>query len=361
MMALHNIRSIAAALAIAVLSVPAIAAISPSEAADVLLDDYSSSCPAIAVGVIQDGKVIYANAIGYADLEKQTKATTATNFRLASVSKQFTAMGTMMLVEAGKLKLTTSLCEAFPAFPEYGKGITVRHLLNHTSGLRAYERLMPTSATIPLLDRDAYWLLAQEDSTTSPPGAAYNYSNSGYAMLAVIIEKISGRTFASYMKERIFEPLGMTGTVVNERGMTAIANRAYGYSQKDGEFRRNDQSTTSYVCGDGGIYSSIDDMVKWDQALHKTDLVSSAMLEMAFSADPVTRDEKGVGYGFGWMIDTYRGKRCVAHTGNTCGFSNRIDRFLDDRFTVVVLTNRAGTNLDLSRKLADVFLFAKSD
>ena len=173
----------------------------------------------------------------------------------------------------------------------------------------------------------------------------------------MIIEKVSGRTFASYMKERIFEPLGMRGTVVNERSMTVIGNRAYGYSQKQGAFQRTDQSMTSYVCGDGGIYSSIDDLVKWDAALYGSELVSTGMREMAFTADPVTVDDKGVGYGFGWMVDKYRGKRCVVHTGHTSGFSNRIERFPDDGFCVIMLTNRAGTNLGLGRKLVDLFLF----
>jgi CubicO group peptidase (beta-lactamase class C family) len=338
-----------------------------------LFRDYSQvNAPGVAVMVIREGKPIFAKGFGLADLQHKTPCTTNTNFRLASVTKQFTAMAVMMLVEKKKLMLDERLTDFFPEFPEAGKQISVRHLLTHTSGLLDYEDLIPPGTTIPVLDQDVLRLLLKQNKTYFQPGTQYRYSNSGYALLALIVEARSGQKFARFLKENIFEPLKMTNTLAYAEGYGAIANRAFGYTPKnislspsDGEragvrgstFECTDQSLTSSVLGDGGVYSSLADLFRWDQALYKSKLVSEPMLRVAFSPATPT-DKSGRGYGFGWYIGEYRGLKEIWHSGETIGFRTRIARFPERKFTVIILANRADAKLeDLPHQIADLVLF----
>jgi CubicO group peptidase (beta-lactamase class C family) len=266
-------------------------------------------------------------------------------------------MAVMILAARKKLSLDERLPAFFPEFPAYGKDITVRHLLQHTSGLIDYEDLIPEGTKLPVLDHDVLRLLMQQDKTYFPPGARYRYSNGGYALLALIVEVRSGNNFAQFLKQNIFEPLGMRAALAYEQGLSVVPNRAYGYSAKADGFHRTDQSLTSSVLGDGGIYSSVADLFKWDQALYTTRLVSRKMLWEAFTPG-VAADKPETGYGFGWYVGDYRGLKNLWHSGNTLGFSTRIERFPERRFTVIILTNRSGAKIaEIPRKIADLFLF----
>src|SRR5438445_8042766 len=187
-------------------------------------------------------------------------------------------MAVMILAERKKLSFDERLTDFFPEFPEYGRQITVRHLLSHNSGLIDYEDLIPKGTEIPVLDRDVLRLLMQQDKTYFPPGTKYKYSNSAYALLALMVEGRSGSTFAQFLKQNIFCALKMAHTLAYEQGLSVIPNRAYGYSPDGAGFKRTDQSLTSSVLGDGGIYSSVADLRKWDQALYTSKLVSPKML-----------------------------------------------------------------------------------
>ncbi|HZQ47860.1 MAG TPA: serine hydrolase domain-containing protein, partial [Verrucomicrobiae bacterium] len=248
--------------------------------------------PGASVMVIKDGKVLLAKSYGLADLENKVPSAPDVNYRLASVTKQFTAMAIMMLADAGKMSFDDSITRFFPEFPAYGKPITVRHLLNHTSGLIDYEDIIPPGTTLPVLDINALRLLQQQDHTYFPPGNQFRYSNTGYAFLALIVEKVSGQTFAAFLRDKIFMPLHMDQTLAYESGISTVSNRAYGYTaQKNGDYIRTDQSVTSSVLGDGGIYSSINDLYKWDQALYTTKLVSKKTLAAAFTPGKSTLHE----------------------------------------------------------------------
>jgi len=326
-----------------------------------LFRDYSQvNAPGMSVMIIRDGKPIFAKGFGLADLQHKTPCTTNTNFRLASVTKQFTAMAVLMLVEKKKLLLDERLTNFFPEFPESGKLISVRHLLTHTSGLLDYEDLIPPGTTIPILDQDVLRILLKQDKTYFPPGTQYRYSNSGYALLALIVELRSGQKFARFLKENIFEPLRMTCTLAYEEGYGAVANRAYGHTHRTNGWQRTDQSLTSSVLGDGGVYSSLADLFKWDQALYKAKLVSEPMLRVAFSP-ATTTDKPGGSYGFGWYIGEYRGIKEIWHSGDTIGFRTRIARFPEKQFSVIILANRADAKLDdLPHKIADLVLFDRN-
>ncbi len=310
--------------------------------------------------VIKDGKAIFRQAYGLANLEDKIPCTIQTNFRLASLTKQFTAMAVMMLAERKRLNLANRLTDFFPDFPAYGKQISVRHLLNHTSGLIAYEDLIPAGTTVPLKDRDVLALLKQQDQTYFAPGAQFRYSNSGYALLALIVEAVSKTSFAAFLKRNIFSPLQMTNTVAYEQGVSTVKNRAYGYSQRGKLFARTDQSLTSSVLGDGGIYSSVADLYKWDQSLYTARLISSKMLREAFTPK-VTTDEADSDYGYGWFITRRHNWKTLWHYGETIGFSTAIVRVPEQKLTVIILVNRSGENLTaMAGEIADLYLVPKS-
>jgi len=306
--------------------------------------------PGASVLVAIGGEILFLKGYGIADLTASTPITPETNFRLASVSKQFTAMAIMILAEEGKVSYENRLTDLFPGFPDYGTSITVRRLLNHTSGLKDYEDLIPKDQTEQVHDQDVLELMREAPGTDFSPGSKYSYSNSGYAVLAMIVEKASGMRFAEFLKRRIFEPLGMNATVAYEKGVSEVPHRAFGYKEKeDGEgFDDADQSVTSAVLGDGGIYCSVLDYRKWDQALYTERLVPAARLAEAFTPG-VLSDDRPTTYGFGWMIGETEGRRLLSHTGSTSGFNTCVRRIPDLRMLVVVLCNRRGNQ---ARELA---------
>ena len=327
-----------------------------SNSIDQLFSEYASPTrPGASVAVVRDGRVFYSKAYGMADLETHTLATTHTNYRLASVTKQFTAMAVLMLVQSGKLSLDARLTEVLPGAPTYMQNVKIRHLLNHTSGIVDYEDLIPESQSVQVLDKDVLFLLRSIDSVHFPPGAKFKYSNSGYSLLALVVESISGQSFAALLK-KIFDPLGMNHTLAYQQGISTVDNRAYGYSCTDSGFVRTDQSVTSAVLGDGGIYSSVDDLFKWDQALYSEPLVRSSLYEEAITPAKLT-DGSRTTYGFGWFIEPYKKGVRFFHSGSTRGFRNAILRMPDQQCTVIILTNRnEGEPIELARKIADIIL-----
>src|SRR5947199_5111159 len=259
-----------------------------------------------AVIVIKEGKPRFAKGYDLADLDKKIPCTTNTNFRLASVTKQFTAMAVLILAKQVKLSLQDRLPKFFPEFPAYGEAISLHHLLTHTSGLADYEDHILDGTTIPLSDRDVLFVLRQQSKTDFPPGSQFHYSNSAYALLALIVEKVSGKTFPAFVKEKIFNPLGMTNSIAYVAGLSCVPNRAYGYVNGTSSWEFSDQSVTREVLGDGGIYSSVGDLFKWDLALYTEKLISRKMLADAFTAHSSQSDFKDSGYGYGWYVGNFR-------------------------------------------------------
>ncbi|MDW7681088.1 MAG: serine hydrolase domain-containing protein [bacterium] len=324
---------------------------------DRMFQAYSGdNVPGAALLVIKDNEPILTRTFGMASVENKIPVTVETNFRLASVTKQFTAMCIMILAEQGKLSYQQALQDIFPDFPAYGQNIRIDHLIHHTSGLIDYESLIPDTATIQVLDKDVLEMMRSQDSTYFTPGTQYRYSNSAYAVLAMIVEKISGLSFADFLTANIFNRLYMTETVAYQQGISKVKNRAFGYTDEDAAFISRDQSLTSAVLGDGGIYSSLMDLFKWDQALYRDQLVSFESLKLAFMPDTLT-DGTSTGYGFGWRIDEFSGQRRLHHTGQTCGFTTIIQRYPDMNFSIIILTNRHRPMLDeIADQIAEIYL-----
>ena len=324
---------------------------------DAVMRAYSDpNGPGASVLVVKDGTVVVRRSYGHADLEAGIAATPRTNYRLASVTKQFTALAILILSERGKLSLDDPISRFFPEFPSYGAGITVRQLLTHTSGLPDYEDFMPEGLTVPLQDADVLRIVEQNPRPRFAPGAGYRYSNSGYSLLSLIVQRASGRDFASFLHDELFVPLGMKESVAFENGISTVSNRAYGYSRNATGWIRTDQSMTSSVLGDGGVYSSIDDLVQWDRELASPHIIRADTLRQAFTPAVRTDLPGNVEYGFGWRISDFRGHHAVWHTGETIGFRNAILRFPEERLTVAILTNRnEGEPIDLAHRIADLY------
>jgi CubicO group peptidase (beta-lactamase class C family) len=358
------------ALPLAAAGRPAGAAASPRKLADARLARLGSPRePGAGVIVLRDGQVAYVGARGVADLQGMRPIDGRTAFRLASVSKQFTAMAVMLLVRDGKLRYDDSLTGLFPGFPAYGGGITVRHLLNHTSGLPDYEDLMaPADPAIPVEqaqidDAGVLELLKKQTAGWFVPGTLWRYSNSGYVLLGLIVEKASGRSFPTFLRERIFAPLKMDNTVAFVRGRNTVSDRAFGYTNEDGRWRFTDQSPTSATLGDGGVYSSLYDLTLWDEGLRRHLLLSEDEMKPALipvrvtGKGPVGPDGKPADYGFGWFLNGWQGHPRMWHYGETVGFRTAIQRFPADGLTVIVLANRSDVDASgLALDIAGFFL-----
>lgn len=308
----------------------------PDAGIDGLMQRYDGRVPGAAVLVLKDGQPVFRRGYGLAVVEDGTPVSPATNFRLASVSKQFTAAAILLLAEDGRLSIDDPLKKWLPGLPAVADAMTLRQLLSHTSGLLDYEDLMDPADTRQVHDIDVLHLLQKENRTYFAPGSSYRYSNSGYALLALVVGKASGSDFASFLRQRIFLPLGMTATFAHQDGVDEVPERAYGYSQIDGHWQRTDQSTTSAVLGDGGIYASIDDLARWDAALYDERLLHDPWRTLAVTPATATDEPDVAGYGFGWRLQD----GLQWHSGESIGFRNVILRWPAQRLTVVLLTNR---------------------
>lgn len=344
----------AAALA---LVTPRHAAPFPAAAVDSVFAPYSApGAPGAAVLVLERGRVLYERGYGLAVVEDSEPVTAHTDFRLASLTKQFTAMAVMLLAHDGRLSYDEPIRRLVPELPPWAAGVTLRELLNHTGGLPDYEDWIPAGDTAQVHDADVPRLIARAPGPYFPPGAEWRYSNTGYALLALAVERASGRRFADFLHDRIFAPLKMTGSVAYERGRSAVPHRAFGYTDTAGTWIRTDQSLTSAVLGDGGIYTSVADLARWYDALDRHVLLDSADYAPALEP-PVLADGTRSQYGFGWFVDTWRGEPRVWHYGETIGFSTAVRRFPARGLTVVVLTNRNGRGAEPAADSVTAVLF----
>jgi CubicO group peptidase (beta-lactamase class C family) len=381
-------------IAIVALFVPGTAANTPAQSSSmdrqidaVFSGVRSPDAPGLAALVRKNGRTVFERGYGVRDLRSKAKIDGHTNFRLASFTKQFTAMAVMLLVHDGKLHYDDTLTEIFPDFPAYGNTISVRNLLNHTSGLPDYEDLMDAleKTTGPvwtpekqIQDAEVLELLKKEKIGKFAPGTTWSYSNSGYVVLGLIVAKVSGKSYGDFLHERIFAPLKVNHTLVFQKGKNAVANRAFGHSKDGSALKETDQSSTSATLGDGGIYSNLEDLAKWDDALRNHSLLSEKEFQPALSPvklndgsaphwprepnDDNLHPGKPVSYGFGWFRDPYQGHSRIWHTGSTVGFRTVIERFTEgDGLTVIVLCNRADLEPEkLALRVADIFFSAKN-
>ncbi len=326
------------------------------------VDDYvqkqmaNRNTPGVSVAVIKDGKPMLLKGYGQANVELGVSASENTVYQLASVTKQFTATAIMMLAEDGKLTLDDKLPKFFDKLPAAWSNVTVRQLLNHTSGIKSYTNLPEFEKTMRQdFSKDAIIKMSADVPVEFAPGEKYNYNNTGYFLLGMIIEKASGKDYGAFLTERIFQPLGMTATRLND-WREVIKGRATGYAWEGGKLRNSEYLSPTQPFSAGALISTVVDMAKWDAALYTDKLLKRTSLEQMWTPEKLN-DGKPLTYGYGWGVDIYRTRKRISHGGGINGFSTFIARFVDDKLTVVVLTNsESGDASALANGIAEFYL-----
>jgi CubicO group peptidase (beta-lactamase class C family) len=295
--------------------------------------------PGLALLVSRNGKIVRAEGFGLANVELQVPVKPETVFQSGSVGKQFTATAVMMLVEEGKVGLDDPLTKYFPDAPAAWKEVTVRELLSHTGGFGDY----PEKFDFRKDWTEAELLkLVEGIPLAYPPGTKWEYSNLGFLTLGILIRRVTGEFYGDFLQQRIFQPLGMQTTrIISEADI--VPNRAAGYRQVKGELKNQEWVAPMInTTADGGLYFSILDLAKWDEALYTEKLLKRSSFDLMWTPAKLKNGQPNKdGYGFGWFTGDRHGHHVISHDGAWQGFKTAIARYVDDRLTVVVLTNLA--------------------
>jgi CubicO group peptidase (beta-lactamase class C family) len=319
----------------------------------------SREAPGCAVGVARAGQTVFAKAYGMADLERDVAATPATLYEAGSVSKQFTATAITLLALQGRLSVEDDVRKYIPELPDYGTTIRIRHLMNHTSGIRdwgsvaaiaGWGREVRSHTHAHVID-----ILSRQRALNFTPGAQYSYSNSGYNLQAVIVERVSGMPFAEFSRRYIFEPLGLTHTQWRDDHTRIVKNRSIAYDVSGDHFVID--NPIEDVHGNGGLLTTVGDLLIWNEHLATGDKLGGEAYVQAMHKQGVLNDGSQIAYASGIQIGTSNGVRRVSHTGSTAGFRAFLARYPDQRLSVALLCNVGAVNPGtVGQDVADVFL-----
>lgn len=314
--------------------------------------------PGLSLLVVKGGKVVRAKGFGLANMELQVPVKPETIFQSGSVGKQFTATAVMMLVEEGKIGLDDPLTKYFADAPPAWRNVTVRELLSHTAGFGDYPKDF---------DMRKDWTEAEELKLIEslplayPPGTKWDYSNLGYVTLGILIHRVTGEFYGDFLQQRIFQPLGMSTTLIISEA-DIVPNRAAGYRVVKGELKNQEWVAPMVnTTADGSLYFNILDLAKWDAALYTEKLLKRSSLDLMWTPVKLKNGQTNKGnYGFGWFIEQRAGHRCIHHDGAWQGFETAIDRYVDDQLTVVVLSNLEGAEPGkITQHVAEMYLAEK--
>ena len=333
-------------------------AAAPAAAVDEIFSKWTSSTPGCAVGVAIGGKPVLVKAYGMADLEHDVRNTPDTIFEGGSLSKQFTAMAVQLLAHDGRLSLDDPVRKYIPELPDYGKPLTIRHMLSHTSGLRDWGSI-ESIAGWPRTTREythahVLEIVSRQKSLNFDPGTKWSYSNTGFNLAAIIVSRVSGIPFAEFSKQRIFGPLGLTRTSWRDDHTRIVKGRAIAYSQDNGEYHI--EMPFENVHGNGGILTTVGDLLTWNENF-VTPKIGNPKLIAEMTNVGHFNDGKPLEYGLGLFVQDYRGAHNVYHSGSTAGYRAHLNRFTESRTSVAVLCN--GSDGDATRaanRVSDVFL-----
>ncbi len=335
---------------------------SQDQQVDTIFSQYAKpGSPGCSVSVARDGKLLFAKGYGYADLEHNVAITPDTLFYVASVSKQFTGISIGILIQRGVVRLDDDVRKWVPEVPDFGSTVTVSHLVHHTSGVRDFLGLQGLAGypeDEPLSEREFLAMMSRQKALNFAPGDEHLYSNSGYALLAIIVKRATASSLKAFASKEVFAPLGMTTSRFRDDHTEPIPNRAIGYAPRNGGFR---QSVPTFdVVGDGGLFSSARELAMWDP----TDLPSTVGqrgLAKLLSEPGTLNNGTPVPYAMGLRIDTYRGLPILRHGGSYGGYQTDVTRFPGNRMGVTVLCNQSNAPAwqwgmgGLAQKVADVF------
>jgi len=314
--------------------------------------------PGCALGVIKDGKLTYSRGYGKANLEHDIANGSKLVYDIGSTSKQFTAASILLLAQAGKLSLEDDVRKFIPELPVYQKPVLIRHLLHHTSGLRDYLVLFSLSGINfddTTTEADALKAIVKQKALNFTPGDEWLYSNSGYFLLSIVIKRASGKSFAEYAKENIFDPLGMKHTLILDNHKRIVPMRVTGYGPaRSGGFQT--EMSNFEQTGDGAVMTSVEDLLLWDQNFYEPKVGGKAFLDQMHAVGSFN-DGKKHDYASGLFIEEYKGLRKVSHGGAWAGFRSELVRFPDQKFSVACLCNLGTANPSaMALQVADIYL-----
>ncbi len=315
--------------------------------------------PGCALGVYRNGSIAYSKGYGLASLELEVPITPRTVFDIGSTSKQFTAFAILLLEQQHKLSLDDDVRKFIPELPDYGRSITLRHLITHTSGLRDYTALFEFAGVLEqdlTTDQDALDLIVRQKRTNFAPGSEWDYSNTGFFLLAQVVKRASGKSMREFAQENLFKPLGMTHTQIFDWHGLVIAGRATGYAYDDERKAFVVEMSNFEQTGDGSVQTSVEDLLRWDENFYTAKLGGAEMLRRMQTVGKLSTGEPH-GYAAGLMIGSYRALPTVRHGGAWAGYRAELLRFPQQHTSIVVLCNLAQSNpSQLADRVADVVL-----
>ena len=313
--------------------------------------------PGLSLAVLRDGKIILAKGYGKANLELETPANEKTAFAIFSITKTFTAVATLMLVEEGKVSLDDSISKHLPDLPAPWQRVTIRHVLNHTSGLPNWRDHSSKLRDVRSEHTKAEVLnLVAGLPLVFPSGVRWDYVETGFFLLGMLIEKVSGQTYEQFLRERIFAPLGMRDTRLDSY-TDIIPNRADGYVWQSGAFRNAIWYHPTLTFSTAGLVSTVLDLAKWDAALYTEKLLKKSTLEQMWTNAKLNNGQIVTETGLGFGLTPFRGRRRVGHVGGAEGFASAMSRFIDDKVTVIVLSNAGQKGFAISDVANEIAAF----
>jgi D-alanyl-D-alanine carboxypeptidase len=309
---------------------------------------YQNNSPGAAIVVIKDGNVVFKKGYGVADLDSKALITPSTNFNICSMTKQFTAYAILQLQREGKLSLEDKLSRFFPAFSSrVASKVSVRQLLTHSSGIMDHYSYVDRALYREFWDKDVLTVLRTVDSVYFPPGSRYRYSNAAFCLLSLIVEKLSGESYPEYICSHVFAPLNMMRSNVIQPDFK-ISDRSFGYECEKDTFRISDAGESLFfsTMGDGGVYTSIDDYLRWITAIQQNYVLDPALVQEAQSAQFPIDTARNLSYGFGWFVAGSGDARLVYHTGSNGGFRTIVLTKPSAKYAVIIFSNRTGVDLE---------------
>ena len=323
-----------------------------------LLTQYDrTDAPGVAVAVVENGTAVYSRGFGMANLEYQLPITTSTVFDIASLSKQIGAMAIALLVDQGKLSLDDDVRMHFPEVPDFGKTITIRHLLHHTSGVRDWPAALAISG-VQMDDVISFEqilrMVQNQRELNFSPGEEYSYSNTGYNILAEVIQRLTGQSFREWTNENIFKPLEMNNSHFQDNHQEIVPGRAYGYAPGDNGFVAVNNGLTALASS--SLFSTTDDLVKWVKNFDQMTVGNAAVMEMVHTQGVLNNGEQ-ISYALGHNIGSHRGLKRIQHSGSWAGFRTYLARFPDQGISVILFSNAANTNAAaIATQISDIYL-----
>ncbi len=326
---------------------------------DKIFERYNrTDSPGCVAGATIDGATVFSRAYGMADLEHGIALSPESILEPGSIAKQFTAAAVLLLVQQGKLSLDDPVRKYIPELPDYGAPITIRHLINHTSGLRDWGSVAAMGGwprtTREYTHAHVLDIISRQRALNYPPGAEYSYTNTGYNLAAILVSRVSGKPFAEFTRENIFAPLGMTSTQWRDDFRRIVRNRAVAYSASDNTFRQD--MPFEDVFGNGGLLTTVGDLLRWNTNFTDAKVGGRAFVDSQHQQGRLT-DGRTIGYAAGLMVLHWKGVNEVSHSGSTAGYQGWLGRYPEQGLSVAVLCNLASANAtQLGHKVAEVYL-----